>query len=459
MANKTFDKYVHKIGRFWLEGKDDIPFAAQIVCANSFNYELVGSMIKHDSITEIRKQQNELQGVTLFGVVEGDHISLFNCRIKCSSRGADNARWGISATFTFGDAIIGTTFVTHETNFSAAIVRFERMGEFIDLRICNSDLLEGQITLKHDELLKHNTERYNLEFMPRYGIVNTNSKTEFHSFADSKFIFLNKICFEEIQTHIFQFRMLLSLLKLHHIDIDNIDLYVNWGEPDKDYRPKNEFHYHLNYMPVVSTEKWPVPSFCLQYDLLRENFTKILNGWFCFLEEAGPIVELFYQILIDKVHDINLFLNSTQAIEVFSNIFRKEEARQLLTRCPRKLHLCSYTGKVCQQADVPTLRHKALDLLDYANCCFKFDILGTEKIASWIVDTRNYYTHYGRKSKNVLTKYEDRGPVNRLMQYLLTILIYNKLGIEMDLIADKFYHTFYKSTLQQVKAMLNRKSD
>jgi len=216
-------------------------------------------------------------------------------QLTCSSGDADNTKWGISATFTFGDAIIGTTFVTYETNFSAAIVRFERMGEFIGLRICDSDLLEGQIILKHGELLKHNTEKYNLEFIPGFELVNTNSKKEFHLYADSEFIFLNKFYFEEIRTHIFQFRMLLSLLKLHHIGIGNIDLYVNWGEPDKDYCPKNKFQYYLNYMPVVSAELWPVPSFCLQYDLLKGNFTKILNGWFCFLEEAGPIVELFYQ--------------------------------------------------------------------------------------------------------------------------------------------------------------------
>jgi len=85
MANQTLDKYLHKIGRFWLEGKDNIPFVAQIVCTNSFHYELVGSMLKQDFIKEIDMQQGESQGVTLLGVVEGDHISLFNCRIANST--------------------------------------------------------------------------------------------------------------------------------------------------------------------------------------------------------------------------------------------------------------------------------------------------------------------------------------------------------------------------------------
>ncbi len=455
---KTFDKYVHKIGRFWLEGKDNIPFAAQIVCINSFHYELVGSMIKHDFIKEIRKQQSELQDVTLFGVVEGDHISLFNCRIECSSGDADNTKWGISATFTFGDAIIGTTFVTHETNFSAAIVQFERIEEFIGLRICDFGLLEGQIILKHGKLLKHNTEKYNLEFIPGFKLVKTNSKREFHPYVDSKFIFLNKICFEEAGMHIAQFRMLLSMFKLHFLGINNINLYINWDESIKDYCPKNKFQYYLNCMSVVSAELWPVPLFCLQYDLLKKNFTKILNEWFCFLEEAGPIVELFYQILIDKAHDINLFLNHAQAIEAFSIRYRNEEAKQLLVEYPRKIHSCCYTEKKCQRRNTPTLRHRVLDLLRYADC-FNFNDSNNREIASWIVDTRNYYTHYGRGSENVLTKYEDRGPINRLMQYLLAILVYDKLGIVVELIAGKFCHTFYESTLQQIKVMLKEKSD
>lgn len=460
MTNKTLDKYVNKIGQFWLKGKHDMPFAAQIVRVDSSHYELTGSMIKRDLIEEIRRQQEEPQSVTFYGVVEAAHISLFDCYTKeavpYGLKDADDTERDFSATFSFGDALIGATFITYETGVSAAIVHFEKLEEFINHRICNFDLLERRITFNQGKPLKHDTKKYSLEFVPGLKQTTTGQKEEFIFFVSSKFIFPNKISIKEARMHIAQFRMLLSMLKLHYLDIDGIELYVNWNESDKNFCPENVFQYYLNYMPERIAEQWPVPFFCLQYDDLAGIFTEILNNWFCFQETAEPIVEMFYQILINKSHDINLFLNLVQAMEVFSNRFREKEVKQLLSKYPRESQPCSYTGGECKNPrnNGPALWHRVFDLFNYAKDCFKFDTPAIEKIARWIRDTRHYYTHYDTYKKEALTQYEKRARINRLMQYLLTILIYNKLGIEMDLIGDKFYHTFYKSTLQQVKTML-----
>lgn len=447
MTNSIIDKYVNKIGQLWLNDNHEMSFPGQIVYVDS-DYYLVGSMIKHDLIKEINQQRNKLLDLTFYGLIDGMHVSFFCCYLKQSSpyvrADAEDFKPDFSATISFGDVLIGTMFVNCETKVSAAIVRFSNLEEFIREKVCEFDFQKGMI-FKQSRQLKYNTKEYSLEFVLGLSHTSTLKKGEFNFPVSSRFVFSKKISIVRARTHIAHFRMLMSMLKLHYIDIYDIELYINWDDNSgKNSCRENSFYYYLNHMPQSTAELWPVPRFCLNHSDISGDLERILNNWLIFQSVAEPIVEMFYQILINKSYDINLLLNLVQAMEVFSNRFRKKEVKQVLERYPRQK----------PDSTAPTTWHKVFDLLNCANLCFNFEEVNLEKIASWIVDTRNYYTHYGRKTKDTLTLYEERGPVNRLMRYLLTILIYNKLGVKMELIAEKFYHPFYKSTLQQIKNML-----
>jgi hypothetical protein len=460
LSNKTIDKYVNIIGQFWLKDNHDLSFPAQLEFIDS-NYYLVGSMIKHDLIKEVDSQQHKSLNLTFYGLVDNIHISFFFCGLKQSSYNVrvdiENFEPNFSATFSFDEILVGEAFITYETKVSAALVQFEKLEEFVKERICQFDPQKG-LLFKEIRQLKYDTKEYNIEFIPGLSYTSTLQKEEFNLSVSTRFNFPEAVSIETARTHIAHFRMLISMLKLHHIDICNIELHIKWDDnPEKDFQPENIFYYYLNHMPQGITELYPVPTFCLRFDDISSDFGKILDNWFGFLKDAEPIVEMFYQILINKSHDINLLLNLVQAMEVFSNRFRKEEVKQVLLEHPRTPQICSYSKLPCQNSKnmTATTWHKIYDLINYVNPCFNFEKSDIEIIASWIVDTRNYYTHYGRKTKNTLVQFEERGTINRLMRYLLTILIYNKLGINMELIADKFYHPFYKSTLKQVRDMLS----
>lgn len=447
MVKRTIDKYVNKIGEFWLKDNQEMLFLGQMIYIDS-NYYLVGSMINPDLIKEIDKQQNKSLNLTFYGLVDEIYISFFYCHLKQSSSyiqaNGENSRSNFSVTLSLGDILIGETFISSETKISAALVQFEKLEEFIREKVYEFDIEKGMF-FKQSRKLKYETKEYSLEFVPGLRHTSTLQKEEFNLYVSSSFTFPKEISIVRARTYIAHFRMLISMFKLHHIDICDIELYINWSDnPKKDFYRENSFYYYLNYIPQNINEPWLVPRFCLNYDDISSDFEKILANWLVFQSDAEPIVEMFYQILINRSHDINLLLNLVQAMEVFSNKFRKKEVKKALERYPRKNPNCVTV----------TTWHKILDLLNHANPCFNFEKANLEKIASWVVDTRNYYTHYGRKTENTLVLYEERGPINRLMWYMLTILIYNKLGVKMELIAEKFYHPFYKETLQQIKNML-----
>ncbi len=460
---KLLDEYVNKAGQFWLKGKRNLAFPALITSKNAFEYELRGNLIQHELTKEICKLQEESREMVIHGIFGNVHILLLGCHMKESFHynlhGTAGGRWCSSVVFFFEDALIGSTFFKSEMGVSKAEVQLERLDQFFEKKpyYCSP---EEKAFFVESQPPRHDTQKYGLRFV--WNLKPTVSLLELTpgSLVSLEFTFADGLQLLEARKHIAQFRMLLSLFKLNHLNIENIKLYINGCKSHGSSKREIVFEYFLNLMPQGAPELWPVSTFCLKYDDLMGGFTDIVNGWIQFQETAGPVVEILYEILINRSHDINMFFNHWQAMEVFSNRFRKKEAKALSNTMSRDPQRTSKRKKRhCNRRDTATNWHRALDLLMYVNSCFGFAELDLRRIAKWIVDTRNYYTHYGRESAHVLTDYGDRGAVNTLMHYLLAILIYNNLGVDMGLIADKFYHPIFKPTLEQIQSMLQTRSD
>lgn len=469
MAQNTYlDKYVNIIGKFWLEDDEDTPFFAQLVYREP-DYLLIGNLVSIHSYRKIRAtQKSEARYLNFCGEIEGTCFSLINSTIpKRSSTNTDlndlENGWRCFIEIKPGEIAFGGFYATDETAISSAIVEFDKINEFIHLVPYKFDPQKGLI-FTASPCIKCIMKDFKLIFDVKLSHSCSFEKQEFKNQVSTMFSFgsIVKIC--TAREHIAITQMFFSLLKLSYIGANSIDLFKEqYHDPCQKFSPTNIVKYHLNFASNSVKEAWPVPAFCLMFERVENNFGTILDNWFEFWSSAEPVVELFYQILIERSYDINQFLNLAQALEVYSNRYRRDEVKELLNKRPRdKGKPCEYTGQQCPEKDnLPaTTWHKMFDLLDFTNICFQFDEKDIEIIASWITHTRNYYTHYGNNNKKkALTIIHERGPVNRFMKYLLTILIYEKLGIEMDLIAKEFYHPFYQSTLQQVKALLASKKE
>ena len=469
MALSTYlHKYVNIIGKFWLDDDKDTPFFAQLVYREP-DYHLTVNMV---SIHLYRKilatQKPEASNLNFCGEIEGMCFSLINSTVaKSSSKNTDSNDivngWRCFIEIIPGEIAFGGFYATDETVISSAIVEFDKINEFIHLVPYNFDPQKGLI-FTASPCIECVIKDFRLIFDVELSHSCSFERQEFKNHVSTMFSFGStiQICTAREQIAITQ--MFFSLLKLSFIGANSIDLFKEqYHNPCQQFSPTNLVKYHMNSASNSVKEAWPVPAFCLTFESIENKFVTILNNWFEFWSSADPVVELFYQILIERSFDINQFLNLSQALEVYSNRFRRDKVKELLNERSRdKGKPCEYTGQQCPEKDnLPaTTWHKMFDLLNFTNICFQFDEKDIEIIASWITDTRNYYTHYGNSNKKkALTAIKDRGTVNRFMKYLLTILIYEKLGIEMDLIAKKFYHPFYQSTLQQVKVLLVPKKE
>ncbi len=446
VINSNLYKYINIIGKFWLADSEKDSFTAQLVYRNP-NYFVIGNML---SIEQLRKIDAHKNDICFYGVIDGVQFSLLNCSIpKSGYRYLDikDIEKGCDCSIEIkpSEIVFGECYISENDEISGASALFDKMDEFIKPEAFDFDYEAGKrLSISSRDSINVNSRKYKLVFQPQIKMLALSKGNNFKKMIITKFIFNKPEKVSEARRLITYTQFLFSILKLNYIELLSLELikFHSKGVVDS-ITTEYDVYYHMNSLPYDLKELWPVPSFCLNFEDIESDFGLILDNWFDLCSKAEPVVELFYQILIKKSFDINKFLNYVQAFEVYSNCFRKDDVKKVRSRYPR--------------GDKITAWHKVFDLISLTKDCFSFENADVIKISDWIVDTRNYYTHYGRKD-DALTSFEERGLINRLMEYILTIAIYVQLGISLDLIKTKFYHAFLNDTINHVKELIVNKT-
>ena len=179
---------------------------------------------------------------------------------------------------------------------------------------------------------------------------------------------------------------------------------------------------------------------------IENHLQNIITNWYDFVNNHSPIVELFYQVLIENSTYINKLLNLTQALEVFSHNFRDKNNLQIIKK---KIKIENYVVKHEKSSSV-TLFHKIYDLLDHAKDFFGLDDVQAENISCAISNARNYYTHY-TKDKSKIISQEEVLLIGRFLTYFLRLLIIEKIGVPMAVIKQKLYDRECNEIVELIK--------
>lgn len=116
-------------------------------------------------------------------------------------------------------------------------------------------------------------------------------------------------------------RSLFSFFGDGYIPFDGISFEIDADE--------NKCDLWLNYkddVPAINK------LFLIETSVFQNQFPKIWESWLELYESASPFYTLFYEIVCNRSTKVNGFLNLSQAIEVYSNAFRNEQASEIAGR-------------------------------------------------------------------------------------------------------------------------------
>ena len=153
--------------------------------------------------------------------------------------------------------------------------------------------------------------------------------------------------------------------------------------------------------------------------IFSEKFEMVWNRWLQIYEEATYISTLFYEIVCNRSTRVNRFLNLSQAIEVYSNRYRKETVVEIARMRER-------TRK--DKKPPIHLNHRLEDIFLLLNRCLEIEESKISIIAKSLADMRNFFTHYD-KTKYIEPSYQEMLAACHVLELVLLAIIYYEIGI------------------------------
>ena len=438
---RNINELAHITGTWWITGNPESTFSGYLFLSNENYHFICHTMTKvtYDKLKQVMPLETFNSDACLNGIVRGQQVSLIGCRHERTEYFSNPVEPTVGlfeveivpCEIIYGDFSVDTASVVTKVT-----VDYQQMNEFYN-KSAFSGGFEG-IKFLPNAPEKIELTPFNLFMYPVGTYHESICKHEYENTVKVDFLFHTPVLLEEARSYVAKFRLLLSLLKLNIITIDNIALFLNPDEKD------SNCIYHMNYANDKIDEIWPVSFFSIRYEDISDIFGCVIKNWLMMFADAEPIMELFYQTLTKKSYDVNKFLNLAQAIEVYSCRYRKDSVNEV----------CKLLPNDNSNDTSPKLYHRAYDLLNHFAPCTELCDDKNIKIARMICDTRNYFTHYGRKKrKKALTEFGSRNAVSDLMFYLLAFAIYYQLGMSVDKIKKGFRHPLYSSMLKRVNAL------
>lgn len=220
------------------------------------------------------------------------------------------------------------------------------------------------------------------------------------------------------------------------------------------FEPGTEIQYDPTiclYIPIGkdhTTNNSHSRHFITNYDLTKNNIANIVDKWFDAADESKAIRGLFFKSFRNhqrRRYDLTQFLNYISAIEIFarehdvSSIISKSEAKQL--RSDLEIVIREKIREDAQEALIaklaflhaPTLRDRLNGIAINFNELTRefFQILDASYIQK-LVSTRNYYTHYDKKSnkKDKIISDDELPDVIDQLAMIIILLLLKDLGFD-----------------------------
>lgn len=247
------------------------------------------------------------------------------------------------------------------------------------------------------------------------------------------------------------FRNLLTLASSDQVNYDTIDLYFSdapTNHPDGITKVSVFFKQPGDAKPVKPSK---FPSFLFSYESIQDQFENVINLWYLKSEELSTVFDLLFGVMYNRRLYLRFqFLSLIHAIESYDRIRNKtqyltqqeyESIRStLVTAIPQTVaadHRDSLKNRI-KYGNEASLRKRLTEIfkklsLDSVNLVTD----DPKKFVKRIVDTRNYFTHYGDDSKeNSIDEGSELYEASLRLQILLYILLLKEIGLSEGFIVN-----------------------
>lgn len=416
-------------------------------------FDLIGTLIRKNSsiILKARTAQENLKCINqndtfqIWGTVDGTQVTLLESLITRYFVSGSSLGYGnISAEPT--EIIIGRCYIgnINVTGISASIDALNYMfseklfKEKFDFSQENPSVLDFAYP---QEIKAHDSDG---EVCISRGFQQSwsRNKIEYKVLPNIEYIFSKPVAIGTAIAKIASVRNLLSFFADYYLPLENITFSDEETPKVEGFSGICNCTLYMNNLEDIDIPQRP---FLIMTSKFVKNFSTIWFNWLQFYNGNKYIPTLFYEIISNRSTRINRFLNLTQAIELYSNYYRNEEA--------------TYVAKSdrCTKKDIP-LKYRIKDILIYLEDCLDISPDKNTQLSQAISDARNFFTHYNEKRYKKPSVQEVLA-ANRVLRYVLLSIVYKTIGVSSNDIKECKKHFEYSTFERDITVILKEETD
>lgn len=264
-----------------------------------------------------------------------------------------------------------------------------------------------------------------------FGMQRTIKSYKYNIISRVDYFFENPLPVMEAVARISAARNLFSFFGNGYISLGDITFKVDGDE--------NVYGLWLNHREDIPAVHEP---FLIGTSAFGDQFQKVWDAWLGLYESANPIPSLFYEIICNRSTRVNGFLNLSQAIEVYSNVFRYDKAKKL----------AEDKGNNKNKKEIP-LKFIYQDILSEYSGVLGLNEGKIHDYANGLSNMRNYFTHYNSK-KYVEPAFDELLAATHILRFVVLTIVYIAVGIPLEYVLECKKRVIFSSLDHDVNVIL-----
>lgn len=385
-------------------------------------------------LEEYRKVGNSTDIVVL-GEVAGGKVTLVGCYIKSASwiiEKNDISICAIPSEIIVGECFFSTP-MAKRISISTSDLNYMFSGASpLKPNVCISTDNSSVLNFTFPEPIAASDKYGNIQIYQTFGTQWAADFYKYNIISIIDYSFTDPLPVMEAVAKVSAVRNLFSFFGNGYISLGDITFEIDGDE--------NMYGLWLNDREDIPAVHEP---FLIGTSAFGDQFQKVWDAWLGLYETANPIPSLFYEIICNRATRINGFLNLSQAIEVYSNAFRNNQAKKIAKNDP---------DNKSKHKEIKLI-HRYQDILKECNGAIGLDESNISDYAKGLSNMRNYFTHYNSE-KYVEPTYNELFAASHILRFVVLTIVYIAVGIPLEYVLECKKRVIFSSLDHDVNVIL-----